>query len=230
MARVLFGGGVADVRGKWTGQVFSRNKGGAYFRTKVTPINPNTTFQSTQRAYQSDIAKAWAGTLNDSQRQGWKTFGQILGTNSVFGNKLILSGIAVYQKVNRIILAAGGTRIDDAPTSNDIASITSGSLAVSSGGGTVILTFAPSPYNAGQGLYIFATPPHSSGILNFTSQLRLIGYFDAATSPIDITTAWTARFGAVPATPGQAVGVSVRAVDTSTGAITAATNLQTIVS
>jgi hypothetical protein len=230
MARVLFGGGVADIRGKWNGQVFGRNKGGAIMRTKVTPINPNTTFQSTQRAYMSNIAKAWAANLTDDQRKGWQTYGQILGTMSIFGNRLILSGIAVYQRINRIILAAGGTRIDDAPTSNDIQNITSGGLAVSSGGGTLTFTFAPTPYSAGQGLYIFSTPPMSPGILNFTPQLRLIGYFDTAASPLNITAAWVARFGAVPAAPGQAIGLSVRALDIGTGAVSAAANFQAIVS
>lgn len=230
MARVLFGGGVADVRGKWNGQVFSRNKGGSFFRTKVTPINPNTTYQAAQRSYQSNLSKYWASSLTDDQRQGWKTFGAILGTQSIFGNKLILSGIAAFIGVNRVLLAAGVAQIDDAPASNDVQNITSGSLAVSSGLGTLVFTFAPTPYSAGSGLYIFATPPMSPGILNFTPQLRLIGYTDAAASPLDITTLWTARFGSVPATPGQAIGISVRALDTATGSISAASNFQAIVS
>lgn len=230
MARVLYGGGVADVRGKWNGQVHSRNKGGAYFRTKVTPINPNTSYQALQRTYQSNLAKYWAASLTDDQRQGWKSLGQILGTLSVFGNKLILSGIATFIRINRILLAAGVTQIDDAPTSNDISNVESGSLAVSSGGGTVVFTFAPTPYAAGQGLYVFATPPMSAGILNFTNQLRLIGYFDASASPLSLTAAWTARFGAVPGSPGQAVGISVRAIDSTTGAISAAANFQAIIS
>lgn len=230
MARVLFGGGVADVRGKWNGQVFSRNKGGSYFRTKVTPINPNTTFQATQRSFQSNLAKRWANTLTDDQRQSWKSFGQLTGTMSVFGNKQIISGIAAYLRINRLISAAGGTVIDDAPSSLDIQNITSGSLAIDSGLSTAVFTFAPTPYSAGQGLYIFATPPMSAGILNFSSSLRFIGYYDAAASPLDITTQWVARFGAIPATGGQAVGISVRAFDIGTGALSAASSFQAVIS
>ena len=42
MAKIKMTAIVADMRNKLNGSVFSRNRGGAYIRTKVTPINPQT--------------------------------------------------------------------------------------------------------------------------------------------------------------------------------------------
>ena len=50
MAKIKFGMMMTDARGKLGGQVFSKNKGGAYVRTKVTPSNPQTIAQTTRRA------------------------------------------------------------------------------------------------------------------------------------------------------------------------------------
>jgi len=36
---IKFGGGVVDARGSLAGNVFSRNKSGAYMRARVTPVN-----------------------------------------------------------------------------------------------------------------------------------------------------------------------------------------------
>ena len=38
--KIKFGSEVVDGRGKIGGHVYSKNKGGAYKRTKVTPSNP----------------------------------------------------------------------------------------------------------------------------------------------------------------------------------------------
>lgn len=45
MAKIKFGMMMTDARGKLGGQVFSKNRSGSYVRTKVTPVNPQTTTQ-----------------------------------------------------------------------------------------------------------------------------------------------------------------------------------------
>ena len=42
MAKIKFGMMMTDASGKLGGQVFSKNRGGSYVRTKVTPTNPQT--------------------------------------------------------------------------------------------------------------------------------------------------------------------------------------------
>ena len=229
MARILFTAMVAEARGKLNGNVFSRNKGGAVIRNKVTPINPNTSHQSLQRAYQSDISKAWAGDLTDDQRKGWSTYGQQIGAKSIFGNSLILSGIATYIRINRIVLNSGGARVDDAPITQSVPSILSLGLTANHIGPVLTVAFSPTPLVSPQGLYVFATPTVSVGISNVSNRLRFISFFDGAASPLNIMTAWTTRFGSFPSVAGQRIAITAAVVDTSTGAISAATSASTIV-
>lgn len=229
MARLQFTAFLADARGKLNGNVFTRNKGGAVIRNKVTPINPATTFQMAQRSFTSILAKAWANTLTDAQRAAWKALGQIIGAKSIFGNNQILSGIACYQRINKIILAAGGSRIDNPPSNLDVTGLTSLTLTANHVGNILTLAFGPTPLIAPIGLYIFATPSLSPGISNASTQLRLIGFISAAASGVSISALWQARFGTFPSTSGKRIAVSCQAVNLNTGAITASINASTLV-
>jgi hypothetical protein len=48
--KVLFGAIVVDGRGKIGGHVMSKNRAGAFMRTKVTPINRKSSFQTGVRS------------------------------------------------------------------------------------------------------------------------------------------------------------------------------------
>ena len=48
--KAKFGSFIVDGRGKVNGHVISKNRAGSYIRTKVTPVNPRSTAQLTQRA------------------------------------------------------------------------------------------------------------------------------------------------------------------------------------
>lgn len=218
------------MRGKLNGNVLTRNKGGEVIRNKVTPINPRTTAQMLQRAYTSDIAKAWSDPLTDAERQSWKNYGQIIGAKSIFGNNLILSGIATFQRINRIVLNCGGTLVGAAPLSQAVPSILALNLNASIGPDTLTIDFSPSPLTGTQGLYLFATPAVSPGISNVSSRLRFIGFFPTPTTPLNILTEWQTVFGAFPGATGQRIAITAQVVDSSTGAISAATGASTLVS
>lgn len=230
MGRVLYSSNVADIRGKISGGVHSRNKGGAIIRTKVTPTNPSSVHQSHQRSLQSNIAKAWSGTLSDTQRQAWTAGGKTAGAVSVFGNGLILSGIAFFQKVNRIILNAGGSMVLNAPTSKQVDSILSSTLTANHVGSVLTLAFTPTPLVAPAGAYIFITPALSPGIGNVTPYLRFLNFYSAAASPLDLSADWITRFGAFPTTAGLRIGGTIQVVDDTTGAISAAAGFGTLIS
>lgn len=229
MARVIYTSVVAGLRGKLAGSVFGRNKGGEVVRSKVTPINPATVYQMTQRSYTSILAKAWANTLTDAQRAAWKALGQVIGQKQIWGNNLILSGIATYQRINKIILAAGASRLDNPPSSLDVPGLTTLTLTANHVGPVLTLAFTPTPYVTPTGLYVFATPPLSPGISNASAQLRLIAYYDAMATGASIYTAWSARFGAMPGTSGKRIAVSVAAINKNTGAITASMSASTLI-
>jgi hypothetical protein len=229
MALIQYTALVASMSGKHNGSVHTHNKGGQIIRTKVTPINPSTSFQSLQRGFTSTIAKAWAGTLTDGQRSGWTAFGAIAGASNVFGNSTILSGIAAFQAVNRIVLNVGQPMILDAPTTQMVSSILSLLLSADHTAGTLVVTFTPTPITAPQGLYVFSTPAMSAGISNASNSLRYLNFYPGATSPIDITSDWVTRFGPFPTSSGQRIALTAEIVDPTTGAISSTTGTSTIV-
>jgi hypothetical protein len=229
MARVLYTALMADMRGKLAGTVASKNKGGNILRTKVTPINPKSSYQSLQRAYLSDIAKAWSGTLTAAERIAWTNYGKSTNAKSVFGAALILSGIAAFQKVNLIVLTAGGTITATPPASDAVVSLTEFTATAVHTASVVTVTFTPTPLIATQGLYLWATPPLAPGIGNFQSKLRFLGWTSAAASPFVATTLYTGRFGALTGSLGKLVGFKGAVVDNVSGAISASSQTSAIV-
>jgi hypothetical protein len=215
--------------GKASGGVALRTKAGLAIRNFVVPINPSTAAQTLQRSGLADFSKAWGGDLTDGQRQGWADYGRQAGSKNIWGDGIILSGIAAYQKVNRIIQNCGGTRVDDAPVTMAVPSIMSLALTANHTGAILTLAFLPTPLITPNGLYVFATPALSPGIMNVSNKLRFIGYIDAAATAENISAEWITTFGAFPAAAGQRIAVSVAVANADTGAISAYANANTLV-
>ncbi len=65
MAKIKMTAIVADIRNKLNGTVFAKNRGGAYMRTKVTPVNRQTSDQSTVRNRLGSFAQGFRGLTQD---------------------------------------------------------------------------------------------------------------------------------------------------------------------
>lgn len=115
MARVLYTAVVADMRNKLNGNVFSKNRAGAYVRTKVTPVNRRTTAQQNVRSNFAQGAQGWR-QLTEAQRTGWNAFGsaQVAGTD-VFGNPSKISGFNWYVRLTKNLLLSGNTANPEPP-------------------------------------------------------------------------------------------------------------------
>ena len=57
--KIKWGAMVVDGSGKLGGHVASKNRGGSYFRTKVTPTNPNSTSQAAVRSRLTALSQAF---------------------------------------------------------------------------------------------------------------------------------------------------------------------------
>lgn len=229
MAQILYSNQVSGMSGKLNGSVHTRNRGGNVIRTKVTPRNPNTTYQAQQRSFQGQLAQAWSGTLTDAQRAAWTKYGSTAPTIGAFGNPRPLAGNTAFIQVNRIILVCGGTILTDPPTSKDITGLTAVGLVANHTGPALTLSFAPTPLSAPEGIYLFATPALSAGISNVSAQLRFIAFTSAATSTLNILTEWQARFGTFPAAGGQRIAVSAHVANSTTGMLSPAMSASTII-
>lgn len=227
MAKILFTAFLADMRGKVNGTVFSKNRGGAYARTKVTPSNPQTSAQNLVRSRLTGFSQGWRG-LTQAGRDAWNAAVGSFPRTNVFGNSKILSGHQLYIGLNSQLGAAGQTAISAPPVPVGASAITAFTGAASVGGTSFDVTFAPDPVPAGMSLIIDATEQVSAGKNNLNSLYRQIQVeAPAATSPADIYAAYVAKFGAL--IQGQKIGIRGRLVNNTTGEVSGAVTNEVIV-
>lgn len=216
-AKVKFSAWLSDVRNKHNGSVFSKNRAGNYIRNKVTPVNPNTSYQAAVRSRLTSLAQGWR-SLSQSARDAWNGAVENYKTTDIFGDLKTPTGLALYIRLNSNILNAGGSAITSPPVPTGSDALTTLSATVSTGLGGVAVTFAPTPVPADHALVIESTAPLSAGINNANSQFRVV-HVEAATgtSPLTITSAYATKFGAYAV--GQKIFFRAKLVRITTGEV-----------
>lgn len=206
------GFGLTDGRGKLNGHVASKNRSGAYVRTKVTPTNPQTSFQLGARNLLTTLSQGWRA-LTQAQRDAWDAAVADFAKTDVFGDLRNPTGKNLYTRLNINLQNVGEAVISDPPLPSGGGAVICGAVAVTNGGAkTVAYTGA----TTGHKIQVWATPGVSPGKKFIKNDLRLIATFDgAAASPFDMATAYEARFGE-PAV-GTRVAVQLVSVNDTTG-------------
>jgi hypothetical protein len=216
MAKILFTAFMADARNKVAGTVFSKNRYGAYTRTKVTPVNPQSTAQQLVRGRFAARSAAWRG-LTEAQRQSWIDGAAGFPVTDIFGNAKILSGQALYGKFNLNLAQAGQAAITTCPSAVAIPSLVSASLVADVSSSTVDITMGVAAVPAGFTAVAFATPLYGAGISFVKNKYRFLAAKVPSTdlNPLELGVDWAALFGALVA--GQKVSVSVFLVSNTSG-------------
>lgn len=187
---------VADIRNKLNGSVFSKNRYGAYVRTKVTPVNPQSTAQQTQRNLLSANSQAWRG-LTEAQRNAWIAAAPSFPFTDIFGNSKILSGNALYVKVNNNLGTIGQAVIANPPAPVAIPAMVVGVFTAVSSTGVVSLSFDPDPIPANFHIVIRTTGNTTPGKSFVKNMFRTITTMAPGTvSPKLLTATFAAKFGA----------------------------------
>jgi len=225
MALIKLGAIAQDIRGTLNGNVFARNRGGAYVRSKVSPLQPVSEASSRSRAMFKAVSQRWASELTPAQATAWNNFAAVHPFLNVFGDSITLIGVAMYQALNRRNRECGEAWIDDAPATfvvedlGDIAvSLTVSNLGALSG----TITTGRSLYPP-EGLYVFMTPPLPGNRQPANSDFRLINNQDegliASAGPL--ATYVAARWPLQTWAAGDRVALKVAALNPDTGAISA---------
>lgn len=227
MAKVKFTAVVADMRNKLNGSVFSRNRGGAYVRTKVTPLNPQTTAQVGARSLLTSLAQAFR-SLTQEQITAWNNATSQWAGTDVFGDVVNPTGLALYVRLNANIANAGGTGITTPPSPVGASALESLSLTAAVTGDTFDVAFTPASVPADHTMYVESTQMLSPGINNANSRFRFIDtYAAAAASPANMFSTQTAKFGAL--VEGQKVFVRAKFINKLTGEMSLALKASAIV-
>lgn len=102
--------------GSYGGVTASHNRFGQYFRQRSTPVNPSSSRQQTVRAQFSALAAYWSVGLTIAQRAAWNLYGATVDMINRIGDTVNLTGFNHFLRSNAAILQAGGTQVDDGPT------------------------------------------------------------------------------------------------------------------
>lgn len=226
MALVKFSALISEMRNKLNGSVFSKNRGGNYLRNKVTPVNPQSSFQQNVRGVFAAISSAWRG-LTQAQRDGWIAGAASFPYTDIFGDTRTLSGNALHQKLNQNLVLMGESQISVCPLPEAVPLAEALSATAAPAGGAVTLTLDDATVPTGYQLQVWATPGLSQGKQFVKNELRALGYFTLTTGVATLTTEYAARFGNLVA--GQKVTFRAVYVSETTGQQGQATEVAAIV-
>jgi len=222
MAKILMTAIVADIRNKLNGTVFSKNKAGAYMRTKVTPVNPRTASQQANRQDLASLSASWRA-LSSADQESWIAAAKSFPYFDIFGNSKELAGNALYISLNKNLLVAGQPIIASAPAPGEIPVFAIASASAVSGTGVVTVTVDPAVIPAGFTMMVAATPNVSAGIRFVKNLYRTLGAFTVTAGVATLTAAYAAKFGSLAA--GQTIGFRVWLVNETTGQASVATSI-----
>lgn len=213
--KIKFGALVVAGSGKIGGHVAARNSSGAYLRTKVTPVNPRTVDQIAARARLGANAKAWGGITQD-QRDAWNQNSVDFNSKNIFGDKIKLSGINVFSRLNNNLLLIGEAILSTPPIAESFAGPTTVTVVSNVQGG--VLTISPDfDVPVGAAGVVRMTSPQSAGKKFVKSEFRVIDIAPAGSAaPYDVSDAYVAKFGALPL-EGQKVFTEVYLISKETG-------------
>ena len=216
--KTKFGSIIVAGSGKIGGHVASHNRSGAYLRTKITPVNPQTQYQTQVRNRLSTLATAW-GALTAAQRLSWNTsVGTFKGTN-IFGDVVNPSGFNLFVKLNNNLAKIGVAQINTPPTPVSLPAFTTGTLTPANGAQTMGFAFTVTPIPAGVSVRVSATPAMAQGKTFVKNQFRFISLIAAAAaSPAALGASYIARLGAIGAA-GKYIFIKTEYVSLTTGQV-----------
>jgi len=213
----------SDARGTIGGVVFSRNKGGAYARQKVSPVQPQTNWQLLQRAAFKQLSATWASPSFAGDRAAWATWALTHPVTDVFGASMILSGLACFQRCNRVAAAVGGVLISDPPATFTVTALSSLDCTLAAADGvltSLIIDGLPTPLAANEFLYVWATDKIVPGVLNYNNRLRLISQAsNPAILAADLVEDYNTRLDSPQLAANDQVGLLVSVANALTGAV-----------
>lgn len=193
--------------GSIAGVTASRNRGGSFFRNRVIPLNPNTTFQQAIRTNFGTLSSYWLSTLTAGERDAWDTYALNVLIPDSLGEPRNVGGLGMFKRSNVPRIQAGITpfpQVDAAPTEFNLGSYTAPVVgAVSAAGGTLSLAFTAADDWANEdeaGMFVLISRGVNASRNYFKGPYRFAGSIagDSSTpptSPASLTLPFTVAVG-----------------------------------
>lgn len=215
-AKIVFSSMINDARNKVGGVVFTKGRFGAVTRRKVSPVQPRTTAQSNVRSGFTGFSKDWASVLTDTQRAAWISLAKANPVRDVFGATITLTGLQMFQKLNRALQTIGVAEILTPPVSLSAESPSSGLIVANHTG--PVLTILPGTFNTGADDWVIRAAPQTNAGRSFIGSKLVVVKFGSTVlaAAQSFATEYIAKFGALQV--GQRVFASIQYVNNTTGA------------
>lgn len=216
MAKIVTSALVADIRKKIGGNVFTKGRSGAFVRRKVSPVQPRSQFQRNVRAAFTALSKAWsASPMTDILRAAWNALATNYPLKDKFGASHTLTGLQMFQKINRNMQTIGHAVITTPPPTLEAPS--PGNLTVTAAAPSTLTVLADNLIVGTEVAAIFGAAQQSPGRTFVGNKYRLLTTMVfASPTPWDIGAVYTAKFGALIAT--KKVSILVKYIRPETGA------------
>ena len=227
MAKIILQQAFAEISGKLNGTVFAKNRGGAYMRTKVSPVNARTAAQLQARNLLSGYSQAWRN-LTQTQRDSWNAASSDWSLATVFAQGATATGHGLFVTLNTNTNLAGGSSLTLPPNKVGATPIQGFYSIGAVVDGAITLDMLPATVPADHTMYIESTQGMSAGISNANSKFRFVGILNAgAATDEDLAGDYTTKFGAV--TAGQKIFFRIKFINKITGEVSLPVTANTIV-
>lgn len=216
MGQILFGGGVTAISGKVGGQVYARNKAGAYVRNWAKPTNTPSPSQSANRLAFGNVSKLW-NDLTVLQRENWNTLAQTVTRLNRLGVSYVPTGRQIFLESANNMRVIGQTPLTDAPFSLLQPVIDTPPAVDFSVDAGAIDNFKLTGLSAigGVSYVVDATKLFANQKFNFSTNFRQINT-GVTVANIDLLTAYGAAYGTIGAV-GDTYAIRLRYIDTANG-------------
>lgn len=197
--------GMVDGRGKINGSVASKNRSGAYVRTKVTPSNPQSIAQSAVRNTFSVISSLWRN-LTDVQRASWNSAVSNWTKTDIFGDIKTPSGFNLFMRLCTPLQNTFGdviiTSYAPTPVAMPLFSTFTSVAPTTAGVATQMVINGevnnPDAVDLEEyAIQVYATPSLSAGKSFVKNEFRYLGYIEFSELNENILSLYTSRFGAI---------------------------------
>ena len=203
--KIKWGALVTDGRGKIGGHVASKNRSGAYLRTKVTPVNPQTSAQSAVRSSFGAISQAWSG-LTLVLILAWNGAVADWQTTDIFGDLKKPTGKNLFLRLNQQLVTSGQAQITAPPAKLEMVEGVADTPLFDLT--NLELSLLNKYAGANANIVLYATPPMSQGTTFVKNKLRQIySALGTGYSLTDAYSAYVAKFGTPSAGANVYVGV-----------------------
>lgn len=215
MAIFIPGVAVSQISGRVGGSIFSRNRGGQYIRNGSKPSVVTTQYAQAIKALTANFSAQWRNLTAD-QQEAWREWATQNPFTNRLGQQRTLSGHQAYVKLNVRLAAAKGNELTVPPMGVAPEGVLPTGITYTASPQKVEVAFTSSPTDTNVAVQVWAYLSDSTGVAYVKNRLALVMTTpDEATSPINITTALTERFGTIQA--GQKLHVGLNAINLTTG-------------